>query len=170
MRGSLSRIGTISGLTVRCFPNDRRPDSWCPVYVAKRVSVANAGVRGGLAAAQVSGPAYRLPAASVNTWWPLRSSRGHGDSCGPWPDACPGPLLLQARAPRSAMIMVGVRPAGPTGHPYWTGAVLPQTLPDTAALAVRSAVQVPDPRTDCRVRCRQAAIVATGIGRRVGGR
>jgi hypothetical protein len=76
------------------------------------------------------------------------------------------------RRPRPPQVRWSV--SGRRGHPdppCWTAAVLLRTLPDTSAVAVRDAIQAPD-TADERPRpvsARRGA-VATGNGRRVGGR
>src|SRR5512132_2811706 len=67
--------------------------------------------------------------------------------------------------------MVGVRPAWPAGGRAGTAAVLPQILPDSSAVAIRHLAQVPDTRRRTAASgARPATAVATGTGRRVGGR
>jgi len=136
----------IGGLTVRRFGNNRRPDSWCPAHVARLVSVANAGVRG---VSRPDGcPSRRRPA---------------GHQCGPGvvpapatadmatrgaePDAVSGTAAPQAAAAFQARWMWSV--SGRHDHRAATRErerSCRRQVPDTSAVAVRHAVQVPDTR------------------------
>jgi hypothetical protein len=133
------RSGTIGGLTVRCFPNDRRPDSWCPAHVARLVSAASA-------ARTVSGVS-RTPTPA----W----TRGGLSVCRPWTwqlvrrglDAVP----RDAAAAGHSASMQGAHGWRPVGMAT-SAAVAEQQRSyrghrlDSSAVAVRDAVQVPDTR------------------------
>jgi hypothetical protein len=156
---------TNSGLTVRCFRDDRRPDGWCPARVARPVSAAISGPAGCPAAA-------RTPAISADTGGPCGSHLGHGNRSGARPDTGPQPLLPQATAAskRGGHGLCPVGMATPTAH-AGTGVDCRRHRRDSTAVAVRRAVQVPDTRgrTAASGLC-PAAAVARGTGRRVGGR
>jgi hypothetical protein len=128
-----------NGLTVRRFRNDRRPDGWCPAHVAGWYWCPRRS------AAKDTCPAdYCRSATSVDTRWssPVAPRTWHlvrhsgrtrvRNRCDRRPRPSP-----------SGVGLVGVRPAWAAG-PCGTGAVRPQTLPDTSAVALHHAVQVPD--------------------------
>jgi hypothetical protein len=135
------------------------------------------GPRGRPVSAAISGPdgaSGRLPHAGHQRGhgWSLRQHRGHSNWCGARPGRGPEPLLPKATAAskRGGHGRCPVSITTPTAH-AGTGADSPQTLPDTAAVAVRHAVQVPDtPRRTVGSGVCPAAAVATATGRRVGGR
>jgi hypothetical protein len=154
----------IGGLTVRCFRNDRRPDG-------ADVRHAWPGrVCGNLWPGRVCG---RLPHADdqrghgwflrqpPRTWQLVWRAAGHGSGTA----ATAGHSRVQTRWHGRCPVGMATRP------PMREQGGLPQTSPDTSAVTVRRAVQVPD--THGRTTAsgvRPAAAVARGTGRRVGGR
>jgi hypothetical protein len=100
--------------------------------------VANAGVRGALLPGQGVRPLTTRRPPMWTRGGRCASPRSHGNSCDARPDAVPGDRCYRRpRPPPSAVSMVGVRSAWPPGRPCGTGAVLPQTMPDASAVAVR---------------------------------
>jgi hypothetical protein len=170
-REGCTRAGTINGLTVRCFRDDRRPDGWCPARVARPVSAAISGPAGVRPPAGCPAGA-RTPAISADTGGPCGSHRGHGNWSGARPDTGPEPLLPQATAASKrgwhGLCPVGV--ATPTAH-AGTGVDCRRnrrTLPLWPS-AVPSRFRTPRGRTAASGVC-PAPAAARGTGRRVGGR
>ena len=98
--------GDSSGLTVRCFRNDCRPDGRCPAR-GQAGGGSQASVRGRRPRQGVR-PTTAWPAARRTGGGPSGSPDGHDNSCGAGRTRRPGPLLPQAAATSSAVNMVGV--------------------------------------------------------------
>jgi hypothetical protein len=121
-------------LTVRCFRNDCRPDGRCPPHVAGLGVGGQAGVYGGLLSGQVSGRPC-APATSVDTGPVLAAATADMHRVRPGSHAVSETLRSQARAFTQ-------------GEHGWcpAGTASSVAVPDTSAVAVRDAVQVPDTR------------------------
>jgi hypothetical protein len=156
-------------LTVRCFPNDRRPDSWCPAYTAGLGRWPRWCPRQS-AAGQVPA-AFRTLATSADTEWsPWGSHRGHATCAtragrGPWDAAVAGHGRVHigerggVRSAWPAQLPVRHRsgPAADTAGHFCCGR--PGCRPTSGHA-----------RTLCRVRCPPAGCVLRGTGHRGGGR
>jgi hypothetical protein len=164
--GTCPTSRAISGLTVRCFRNDRPPDGRCPTHVARLVSMAMP-VSAAIWPGRMSG---RLPHTGHQAWTWMIPAAATADMATRAMDTCLGRLHRRSQPASSHDSVVGVRSAWPRPSPLDRSG-RPQTLPDTSAAALRHAVQVPDAADRLPASgARPASAVARGTGRRVGGR